>query len=68
MISTLEGQQLRIEMCATLDILPGELLDSVLERLATSDVVNLWKTSKTLSHRMNGYLFSHPGSQSHVLR
>jgi hypothetical protein len=44
-------------MCDAFETLPAELLDIILEDLTTTDIVNLWKSSKPYLERVEPLLF-----------
>lgn len=55
-----------VTMSGFFDLLPSELLDCVLDNLPTDAVINLWRTSKYMSNRINNHLFGHPAALNHV--
>ncbi|RGP71695.1 ankyrin repeat-containing domain [Fusarium longipes] len=55
-------------MTKVLDLLPTEILDSILDELETVDIISLWKSNKLLSHRLNDRLFAHPIAINNTMR
>jgi len=53
-------------MSGFFDLLPSELLECVLDNLPTDAVINLWRTNKNMSNRINNHLFGHPAALNHV--
>ncbi|RGP59217.1 ankyrin repeat-containing domain protein [Fusarium sporotrichioides] len=54
-------------MPQSLDTIPNELLDSILDQLCIGDVINLWKANNDMSHRMSSRLFGNPSALNRVM-